>query len=405
MSKMSGSNKRRMKLQNLGLVLRLVATRHGMSRVDIAKATGLTKMTAGNIVAELIEQGIVAERTDSPSETAANPGRNPIALDIAAASPRIVGVSIKRGLYQFVLGDLAGNIIRRFVYQGRDPLTAKTLMDMVIANVDSLRRDLPRPPVGVGVACIGPIDSVSGDIVDPTNFFGIRDVPIVDTLRRHTGLPVHLINDANAGALAEKTYGAGRDLASFIFLHFMYGIGAGFVLEDKLYDGSFGQSGELGHSTINFDGPRCPCGNTGCLELYANIERLRDFIREAPGGGESPLLASPPRTILDVIDAANAGDGLALAALDQFCGYLAHAVNNAVHLLDLGRIITDYRSAVPGDALESLLSRKILANLHAPRQDYLRVERSRFNGDSPVIGALALIANKVFQNELPLFEK
>lgn len=75
-------------------------------------------------------------------------------------------------------------------------------------------------------------------------------------------------------------YGIGKDIPNFLYVHLKYGIGSGLVLHEELYNGNSGQSGELGHSTINFVGPQCPCGNVGCLEMYANIENVRNYIQQ-----------------------------------------------------------------------------------------------------------------------------
>lgn len=400
-----GQNKKGVKLQNQALVLKLIATRPGISRVDMAKIAGLTKMTIGNLVAEMMAHGLIEEDGESQPAGAANAvGRSPIALRIAASSPCILGISIKRGLYQFVLADLAGTVLERSVRTDQGPLDAASLIALVKAEVDGLRKRTKRRILGIGIACIGPVNSVDGIIVNPANFYDIRDVPIVDIMKKHTGLPVFLINDGNAGALAEKTYGLGRDVENYFYLHILFGIGAGLILENKLYAGVYGQSGEIGHTTINFAGPKCSCGNTGCLELYANIGNMRAHIRTLsllyP---DSAIARSPDPALFEIIDAANSGDNLAIAALDRFCDYLSHAVANIVSLLDVCHVIVDYRSTVPGDALETLLTAKMSFSVHKHQYRELRIVRSRFNGQAPLFGAVACIANKVFDNELPIF--
>ena len=404
MTRDPGTTKKIVRQRNQALVLKLIATRPGVSRVDIAKITGLTKMTVGNLAAELLDRGIVAEIPNPAPEPTANPGRNPIALRISGDSPRILGVSIKRGLYQIALGDLGGTIADRIAHRSDEPMTADALIRFVLDGLDVLRKQARGEILGTGIACIGPIDSSEGVVLNPPNFHGIRDMPLADIVRKHTGLPAYLINDGNSGALAEKLYGDGKDIDSFLYLHIMFGIGSGFILADKLYDGGWGQSGGIGHVTINFAGPKCSCGNTGCLELYANIGNIRGHIRDLaslyPG---SDLAARPTVSMPDVIDAANTGDSLAIAALDRFCDYLSHALTNVLNLLDLTTIIADYPGSAPGLALETLLARKISPSLQEQRAKRLRILTSRFRGQAPLMGAIGLIADKVFKNELPIF--
>ncbi len=404
MNTTDGQSKKGVKLQNQTVALKLVATHPGISRVDIAKITGLTKMTIGNLVSEMIDLGFIEE--DAP-HLAVNGngavGRNPIALKIAQNSPCVLGVSIKRGIYQFILADLAGNLIDQLARETAAPLSAHELVAIVKDGLDALSRRTQRRLLGVGVASIGPVNAVDGVILDPANFHGIRNIPIVDIVRKHTGLPAFLISDGNAGALAEKTFGLGRDLDNYLFLHIRYGIGAGLVLENKLYTGPYGQSGEIGHTTINFAGPKCDCGNTGCLELYANVDVMRNHIRAlAPLHPGARIADRPDPTLPEIIDAANSGDNLALSALDHFCDYLAHAVVNTIVLLDVRHIIADFRSTVPGTALETLLTAKMSYSVHKHQFNELRIMRSAFNGQAPLLGAAAVIANKVFDNELAI---
>lgn len=390
-----------MKNQNQALVLKLIATRTGLSRVDIARITGLTKMTISNIAAELLEHAIIEEDTKATATTMGGLGRNPISLKISGTSPCILGVSIKRGLYQFVLCDLSGAIVDSKIIQNSEAISADDLLSITLDSIDQLVNAASRPILGIGIACIGPINSQDGHIVNPANFWGIQNVPIVTLVEQHTGLPAFLINDGNAGALAEKTYGAGRDIDSFLYLHIMYGIGGGLILEDKLYNGTYGQSGEIGHSTINFAGPKCNCGNTGCLELYANIDNIRRHIRElALFFPDSSIANHESPTLPEVIDAANTGDALALAALDRFCDYLAHAIANIIVLLDITFVISDYQSTVQGDALEKLLYGKMSSFVHQQQYKTLQIVHSHFNGRAPVYGAVAMVANQVFQGEI-----
>ena len=397
----AGQNKKGVKSLNQRLVLKLVATRPGLSRVDIAKITGLTKMTAGNIVGELIDNDIIQE--DAHADGNGGVGRSPIHLKISDRSPCILGISIKRGLYQIILADLAGTVLDKWVYGHDDPIGSEQLVALLKQGIDQVRLRNRRRLLGTGISCVGPVNRIDGVVLNPSNFWNIKDLPIVDIVAEHTGLPAFLVNDGNSGALAEKTYGAGRNVENFFYLHIMYGIGAGLVLDGRLYNGVYGHSGEIGHVTINFAGPRCGCGNTGCLELYANIENMRRHISELSAlFPDSSIARHASPTLLDVIDAANMRDNLAIAALDQFCVYLSHAIYNTITLLDLSCVIADYPSRVAGAALETILQGKMANFTHMKQYKALQIVRSGFNGAAPLMGSVALIADMVFQGQLPL---
>ena len=222
-------------------------------------------------------------------------------------------------------------------------------------------------------------------------------------MQEHTGLPAFLIHDASAGALAEKFYGGQKNTDNFIYLHIMNGIGGGYVLDGRLYDGDSGQSGEIGHTSINFMGPRCSCGNVGCLELYANVPQMRRRITELlplyRSSAMPALGGSDQLTWLDIVDAANHKEAAAVAALEEFCGYLAYAVAANINLLDLSCIVVGYESSSRGGIVEKLLQSKIAA---CSRHKNITVLHSGFGGDAPLIGSIACVAQRVFDLSLPL---
>lgn len=255
----TGSNIQDVKLKNRMLVLSHIATHDKISRVDIARLTGLSKMTVGSIVTELISAGL-AEETNVPRFSAAS-GRKPIMLTLTPDSPCLCGILIKRGLCQIILSDLGGKIFFRRESSYPALHSAQDLLEILWNLLDQCFQSTSRKILAIGISSLGPVDSQEGMLLKPPYFYGIENLPLVPLVREKTGLPVFLVNDATAGALSEKLFGAGISLSNFAYLHIMNGIGAGFVLNHALYDGDSGQSGEIGHTSINFNGPLCACGN------------------------------------------------------------------------------------------------------------------------------------------------
>jgi len=396
----AGGNHRKIKLQNRLLVLKHIATSDGVSRTDIAKLTGLTKMTVSNLVNDLIDSNLVVEGSGT-LEHSAKLGRNPISLTLSASSPCICGVSIKRGRCQIVLGDLSGKIFERVIWEDFQNITKESLVDFIKNGFTSLKQNTSRKIIAVGLSCIGPIDSVSGVVLNPPFFHGIESLHLVDIVREFTSLPVYLCNDGNAGALAELMYGAGRSISNFAYIHMMYGIGSGYVMEGRGYNGDLGQSGEIGHSTINFSGPKCSCGNTGCLELYANIANIRAHIaNSAPFYPRSPLTEKSSPSLMDVVDAANQADSLAVSVLDEYLSYVAHAMTNIINFLDMSHIILDYSSTSEGTILEDILFRKISSSVYHFKSKNMKIIRSQFKGEAPLAGSIALVTDMIFNNQL-----
>ena len=397
-----GSNHQDVKVRNRLLVLQLIATSQGVSRVDLAKLTGLTKMTIGNIVAGLLQSGVVAE-TETADPVGGNYGRRPVLLKIAPEAPCICGMLIKRGLCQVVLAGLDGVVFAQNDYEYAALESQEALIAMLRDGFRAIVGETTRRIIAIGISSVGPIDAVEGIIRDPPYFYGIENVPITSIMEEFTALPTFLINDANAGALAENLFGIGRQCADFVYMHIMNGVGAGLVLQGSLYNGDAGVSGEIGHTSISFAGPRCACGNTGCLEMYANIDNINAKIRHMRGIYPNRSLlpdTKPYYQWQEVISAASEGDYYAISALDDFCEYLSHALANAINLLDINTIIVGYESRPEQKDLETILSKKLNSRvLTAPYRE-IAVRKSVFGGDAPLIGSIALVTNKFFSGQI-----
>jgi len=196
----------------------------------------------------------------------------------------------------------------------------------------------------VGVGCGGPLDTERGLIQNPPNLPGWFDVPIVARFEQAFGLPVTLENDANAAALAEYHYGAGRGARHMLYLTLSTGIGGGLILGGELYRGKRGNAGELGHIQVKYDGETCNCGGRGCLEHYAsgtNLARRARALAEAHPDSLLARLEPTPRDITarTVLAALNARDPLALALWDDTLDLLAAGIASAVHAFDPERVV------------------------------------------------------------------
>ncbi len=405
MSSQHGTNLTSIKENNRALALQLIATEQSVSRVDLARKMHLTKTTLGNIVSELIEKEIINEYGGQEKTSELSLGRRPITLDLSPASPLIAGMLIKRNLLTVILADLKGNIKEQANYE-YSTLDRDLLVNELITMYEELSAGQSRKIVAIGISSIGPVDTVKQMILSPANFWDIHDLPIGSIISEKTGLPTFLIHDCSAGALAEKLYGNKMNsYNNMLYLHIMNGIGVGYILYGKVYDGNSGQSGQLGHMSIHLDGPKCNCGNTGCLELYANIEKMNEKIRALRETYplSSTLPAKPYYTWEDIIGAAASSDFLALSALDDFCTYLVRALRNTLNLLDIHNIIVGYNAPCRTTILEDVLSSKLNARVHDTFTHPIVIEKSTFSGDAPLIGSIAVVANKIFNGSLNIF--
>lgn len=392
-----GANLHDIRLKNRAVILKLVATEAQTSRADISQKTGLTKTTAGNVVADLISENIICEKHVDSSENGM--GRRPICLDISPLSPCVCGMLVTRSMFSVVFTDLKGNILVQNDYKYSHRITATSLVDILMRLYDELYSSFERKLIAIGIASVGPVDIVKQEISSPPDFYGICDLPLPEIISKKTGIQAYIIHDASAGALAEKVYGIAKELHDFIYIQISEGIGAGFILNGQIYNGTFGKSGEIGHTSINFAGPPCNCGNMGCLELYANIDTMNARIRHSKklystneAVEHGVLDENTPYTWTEIVTAAEASDFLAISALDEFCAYVSRALANAISLFDINHVIVGYDS--PPD--ETIIIKMLSENLQSIMRKKITVEKSSFGSISPLIGSVALITNQLF---------
>jgi len=388
-----GTNLHDIRLKNRAVILKLVATEAQTSRADISQKTGLTKTTTGNVVADLISENIICETHADNIENGM--GRKPISLDISPKSPCLCGMLVTRSKLSVVFTDLKGNILVQKDYEYDHSITAASLVDILLALYNELYVSFARRLIAIGIASVGPVDIVKQEIASPPDFYGIYDLPLPELISKKTGIPAYIIHDASAGALAEKVYGMARELHDFIYVQMNEGIGAGFILNGQNYSGTFGKSGEIGHTSINFAGPPCHCGNIGCLELYANVDAMNAKINHS-----KKLFASSaklpdrcaPYTWSEIVTAAEASNFLAMAALDEFCAYVSRALANTISLFDINHVIVGYDSPPQ----ETIVIKMLAENLQSIMNKSITVEKSCFGNNAPIVGAVALIANQLF---------
>lgn len=208
--------------------------------------------------------------------------------------------------------------------------------------------------IGVGVP--GPVDATRGVIGEPVSHVPeLAGRPLADELRTEFGLPVFVDNDVNALALAEWMFGAGRGARSLVVLAAGTGFGAGIVLDGRLVRGAAGFGGELGHTPVKYDGPRCWCGGRGCLALYASGRGIAESARaRVAGHGAAALLTAAggdPAAITAplVFRVAAEGDPVAASVVDEACQALGAMIGTVVNGLNPEVVV------VTGGVAESLI--------------------------------------------------
>lgn len=314
-----------------------------ISRIQLARKTNLSSTTITNLVAELIEQGIVAEDKKAWEKEQRPVGRPRTGLHLIPDARYVVGVHIGVGLYRVAVMNLRAQIVcSKLVTFSIDTLSTEVLQGMSADIHDLIDRcGVDRRLIlGVGVGASGLVDYMKGvNILAPN--LDWRQVPIRDYLESRLALPVVVENNVRAMALGEAYFGCGREAQSVAFVYGRTGVGAGFVINHQLFRGSSTGAGEIGHMIlVSENGELCRCGNRGCLETLVSeaviIRRAREIAQAQPGGMLAQLLANPEnRSLVECIfQAARQGDPDVLPLLKETGHYLGIALANLVNIFN-----------------------------------------------------------------------
>lgn len=306
---------------NRSLVLQSLYRAAGLSRADLAREVGLTRVTISDLVADLIAENLVVElgiRND------ARPGKPATLLDINRTGFSIVGIDLSYdAIFRGAVTDLDGTVLHREQMDVAG-VSGDAAIEAVTQLLDRLLQSAPAPVLGVGVGSPG-IVAADGTVLSAPNL-GWRDVALQARLSEHCGMAVQVANDANVAALAERTFGGGAD--DMILIRVGRGVGAGVVVDGALVLGARSAAGEIGHVVVGTDGgDACACGKEGCLETWLAIPRLQHRLESAQQGDPSDaiLAAAGERlgiALAPVVGALNLGEVVLSGPLDLLDGTL-----------------------------------------------------------------------------------
>ncbi|WP_019586581.1 ROK family transcriptional regulator [Deinococcus apachensis] len=376
-----GSNATLVKAQNLSSVLIAIHHLQPVSRTDLAAKLNLTAATLTNLVGELTSLGFV-EETQSPHRQI---GRRPRLLTLNPATAHFVGVEISRTRVQALYVDLGGTIHGRVTC----PLPAQQPGRFVLqTTIDAVRAVTEgRPPiVGIGVGVPGPIDLERGMVLTPTNFGGWAHVPLTGLLQGEFGVPVFIDDDARTAALGEHALGAGQHVPNMLYVSLGKGIGSGLILNGSLYRGTHGLAGEIGHTVLDVRGPRCDCGNHGCLETLASIpavlQRARDVGLSVDG-------------IEQLLKAATGGNAAAATVLEDTRTYLSAALVSAVNFCDPDLIVVGGALVQAWPGLVPRLGASVRGHSFQQVSSDVQIVASATGEDAAALGAATLVQQHV----------
>lgn len=381
---------------NLALALRCVAANSGaVSRAGIAASTGLTRSTASSLVDGLIAGGLVRE---VGSTAHAGVGRPATALALRPDGAAGLGLDIQVDYVAACVVDLTGAIrYQHIVAQDQRGRSVQEVLDrtVMLANrITAAAQDAGLRLCGTAASVPGIVNLIQGTVA-MSPILGWQDVPVVKILEQAFGHRVGLDNDTNFAALSEeKLLRAGR---SYLYVSAQVGVGAGVVIEGELYRGRHGWSGEIGHQTIDPDGPLCGCGKQGCLEQYVGHEAI---LRAVGVSGAASTTFTGDATAAQVRRRADEGDPTALAVLTTVGAKLGQVIADCLNLLDVDHVVLGgiYRELAPWlqPGIESLVGARFVGARWSPPT----VAEAAYGDEAPALGAARSVIRDVINDPL-----
>jgi len=264
--------------------------------------------------------------------------------------------------------------------------------------IQAIESQVPKGAVDlrIGIAAPGPLDPRTGVILSAPNLSGWTNIPLRDQLSEHFGVPVFLGNDANAAALAEWRFGAGQGTGNMIYLTISTGIGGGVIADGRLLLGAHGLAGELGHITMDLNGPTCGCGIKGHIEAIAAGPALaRNATAQLEAGQLSTLKetlsAQGKITSIDIGKAAQAGDELALSVIEEAGLLIGHHLGDLAHIFNPEVFILGGGVSLLGDLIFEPIKRSLREHVMDPAYlDGVRVLPAALGDDAGLVGAMVL---------------
>ncbi|MGA2762632.1 MAG: ROK family protein [Spirochaetia bacterium] len=380
---------------NRALVLEKLKFTDSVSRAELARQLGLSKITISEIVADLIKEDLI-EETGEGNATSTG-GRKPILLRLNESWHRVIGLDIGLTNTVIALGGLKGER----VVQLRVPTCSTHDVDSILGQIEELigtvlaRGSIPRDKVaGIGISIRGLIDGRSGHIAfSPA--LDWRDVPFRDLVEERLGLPTTLDNCTRAMAFGEKWHEKSNDIRNIFYVNLGYGIGSAIVMNGRIYN----NNSEFGHIKITNRDVLCDCGKKGCLEAVASGHAIGRFADAALG----PRVSGAGYSAKDVADMAFAGNQKAREIFRDASRYLGRAISIATNLFNPDKVVIAGGIANARELIEEPLMDEYRATAMEVIKKSTVVTFSSFGMDAGIIGAISLALNRyVFHEEAVL---
>lgn len=388
---MKKATRQHTKEHNRILVLKTIFDHCEISRAEIARTTSLTRTTVSEIIAALLEEGLVSEVGVGESQG----GKSPILLSLAEDSRFLIGLDLAHSEFRGAIINLRGKICET-VSTPVEERGGEEALALVFQTLDLLLSTNYHPVVGIGVGTPGLVNTREGTVIHAVNL-DWQNLPLAELLQARYNLPVTVLNDSHAAAMGEYTYGEGHlSESNLVVVNARQGLGAGIVIKGSLFQGDGGGAGEIGHLVaVSEGGLPCRCGNYGCLETVASVQavirRVRALSSQPVSAGSS--LASAEINLKTICQALEAGDSRVREIVLESAYYMGIAISALVGSLNIQKIVLSGDMTCFGEPwlqfIRETINQKALSRLARDT----RVEVGQLGRDSVLLGASAMLAN------------
>jgi glucokinase-like ROK family protein len=393
-------NQALMREMNLSVIMHHLREHAPISRAALAEMTGLNKTTVSSLVSELIEQEFVREL----GLTLTGSGRPATLLELNPAAGYIVSAEIGVDFISAICTNFAVEVIWRHKESTRRAMGRAAMIDRTLTllrhAVEAGRTAHCNTFLGLAVGVPGLVDQASGNLLFAPNI-GWKDVPLRTILREAFDAPVFINNEANMAALGEVYFGAAQGHDEVLYISAGVGLGGGLVRGGQLCDGATGFAGEFGHMTMDPDGEPCNCGNRGCWETQVSQWAIFRDIRLAISQGRASLLSDMAGGDLDrltvplVVEAARAGDGVALETFETVGRYLGIGIASLMNALNPDLVVLGGSLSLASEFLLPAVHQELERRALRWSRSAAQVVPARHGFDACVMGGVATVYHAV----------
>lgn len=373
---------------NLERVVRAVRMAGSLTQAEIARTTGLSAATVSNIVRELKDGGTVEVTPTSAG------GRRARSVSLSGDAGIVVGVDFGHTHLRVAIGNLAHQVLA----EESEPLDVDASASQGLDRAEHLISRLITATgisqdkvVGVGLGVPAPIDVETGTLGSTAILPGWAGANPRDDLAQRLGVPVHVDNDANLGALGELVWGAGRGVADLAYIKVADGVGAGLVISGKIYRGPGGTAGEIGHITLDESGPVCRCGNRGCLETFTAARYVLPLLYSSHGAD---------LTVERMVQLARDGDPGCRRVVADVGRHVGSGVANLCNLINPSRVVLGGHLAEAGELVLGPIRESVARYAIPSAARRLSVMPGALGSRAEVLGALALVLSEMGDSTL-----